>query len=88
MKEEKKKQLEELFTAGKWTEFLGALPTNNGDTFKFQTTGQIMTLKVMAARLSNKEGAKRQYSVRGVNYENLTAFIEATTKKDGNAQSL
>lgn len=84
MKEEKKQQLEELFNAGQWTEFLRNLPDEAGMTFTFKTTGQIMTLKVVAARLSQKPDATRQYSVRGVNYEKLTAFVEATSKENGN----
>lgn len=82
MKEEKKQQLDELFNAGRWTDFLREMPDGTGMTFKFNTTGQIMTLKVVAARLSQKPDATRQYSVRGVNYEKLTAFVEVIQPKN------
>ena len=81
MKEEKKQQLDELIAAGKWTDFLKAIPTIQGTTYKFKSTGHIMTLKVMAARLNANPDHPRKYSVRGVDYDNLTAFIEATLKK-------
>lgn len=85
MKEEKKQMLEELCSAGKWTEFLNALPINRGDTYRFKTSGQILTLRVIAAQQSRKAGATRQYSVKAVDFENLTAFVEATSKRqDGN----
>lgn len=85
MKEEKKKELEDLCYNGKWTEFLNALPTNHGSMFRFKTPGQIMTLRVIASQQSNKLDATRKYSVKGIDYNNLTAFVEATSRTDGNA---
>lgn len=84
MKEEKKQILEELCYNGKWTEFLNGLPTNHGATFKFKTPGQIMTLRVIASQQSNKADGTRKYSVKGINYDNLTAFVEATIRDNGN----
>ena len=80
MKEEKKQLLNELFSAGRWTDFLLGLPTNRGAVYDFKSAGHIMSLKVAAARLNAKPDATRQYSVRGVDYDKLTAFVEATTK--------
>lgn len=85
MKEEKQKELEELCYNGKWTEFLSGIPTGTGGTFKFQTPGQIMTLRVVASQQSTKEGGKRKYSVKGIDYAKLTAFVEATLRDNGNA---
>ena len=81
MKEEAKKMTsDELFAACKWTEFLNSLPLRGAKTFKFATTGQIMTLKVIAAQQSRKDGGTRKYSVKAVDYENLTATIEASAR--------
>lgn len=85
MKEEKKQMLEELCYNGKWTEFLTSLPMNHGAMFRFKTPGQIMTLRVIASQQSNKPDATRKYSVKGIDYANLTAFVEATPRENGNA---
>lgn len=74
--------LDEVLANGKWTDFLKALPLNRAERFQFKTAGQIMTIKVIAAQLSSKAGADRKYSIKMVNYDDLTAVIEAT-KKDG-----
>lgn len=84
MKDIKKKELEELCYNGKWTEFLNGLPTNHGGTFRFQTPGQIMSLRVVASQQSTKPGGTRKYSVKGINYDDLTAFVEATPRDNGN----
>lgn len=75
---------EKLLAAGRWTEFLRSLPLRRAKQYKFESTGQIMTLKVIAAQQSRKEGSVRQYSVKGVDYENLTAIIEANPKNGSN----
>ncbi len=85
MNNEKKKKLTDLCLAGRWTEFLGELPLNQAEVFEFQTAGQIMTLRVIASQQSKKPGAERQYSVKGVDFEKMTAIVMANKKKDGNA---
>ena len=82
MKEERRKELEELFSNGKWTEFLNGLPSNYGGIFQFKTAGQIMTLRVIASQQTQK-GA-RKYSIKGIDYEKMTAYIEVSPK-NGNA---
>ena len=79
-KEAKTMTCEELFAAGRWTEFLNSLPLRGAKTFKFSTTGQLMTLKVIASQQSRKSGGTRKYSVKAVNYDNLTATIEASAR--------
>lgn len=85
MNNEKKKKLTDLCISGKWTEFLCGLPLNQAEVFNFQTAGQIMTLRVIASQQSKKAGSDRQYSVKGVDFEKMTAIVMASKKKqDGN----
>lgn len=80
MKDDKKERLDFLFSEGCWTKFLNELPLKQPMTFTFKTAGQIMTLRARAAQLSKKPESIRTYSIKGVNYNTLTALIEAMPK--------
>jgi len=85
VKKKKKVQQEACVVDGKWTDFLRSLPLGEKKTCKFKTPGQILTLKVIASQQSQKPDSDRQYSVRDVDYVEMTAVVEVSKKPDGNA---